>query len=98
MRRIYLDPVDCERKHSRIYIKGSSLHYLSNVLRMKEGDVFTGFDGSGYEYEIKITFRDKRFLKGEILKTEKLVDIEIPFNIILFQSLPKGNKIDRIIG
>lgn len=98
MRRIYLDPVDCERDHSTIYIKGSSLHYISNVLRMKEGDIFTGFDGSGYEYEIEITSRDKRFLKGEILKAEKMMDVEPLFNIVLFQSIPKGSKMDKIIG
>jgi len=98
MRRIYLDPVDCERDHSGIYIKGSSFHYLSNVLRMKEGDIFIGFDGSGYEYKIEITSRDKRFFKGEILNAEKVVNREVLFDIVLFQSIPKGSKMDKIIS
>ena len=98
MRRIYLAPADCERDHSRIYIKGSLLHYLLNVLRMKEGDAFIGFDGSGYEYKISIKKVDRRTMEGEVLRIEKVVEIEPPFNLHLFQSIPKGSKMDKIIS
>ncbi|MDD3726423.1 MAG: RsmE family RNA methyltransferase [Candidatus Ratteibacteria bacterium] len=98
MKRIYLDPADCEKDGNNIYIKGSSSHYLINVLRMKDGDVFVGFDGSGYEYEIVISSINKRALYGTIIKTEQAVEMESTFNIVLFQCLPKGHKFDQIIS
>ncbi|MCM8777950.1 MAG: 16S rRNA (uracil(1498)-N(3))-methyltransferase [Candidatus Omnitrophica bacterium] len=97
MRRIYLDPADCEKNHTEISIKDSSFHYLSNVLRMKKGDTFLGFDGSGIEYTVLIVKMERKTIKGEILKTKKITEIELPFNINLFQSLPKGSKMDKII-
>lgn len=97
MRRIYLDPTDCEKKDNYIYIKSASFHYLSNVLRIEEGDTFLGFDGSGIEYTILIVKVEKKSIKGEILKTKKITEIEPIFNINLFQSLPKGSKMDKII-
>lgn len=98
MRRIYLDPADCERDIHTIFIKGHTSHYLVNVLRLKEGEIFTGFDGRGNEYEISVKEIKKKLLKGEILKIEKTLETESPFNINLFQSIPKGSKMDRIIS
>ncbi|MCX8083034.1 MAG: 16S rRNA (uracil(1498)-N(3))-methyltransferase [bacterium] len=97
MRRIYLDPADCEKKYDSISIKGSTFHYLSNVLRMKEGDIFIGFDGSGIEYEISIKEVENKNIKGIILNINKIRDIEPAFDIYLFQCIPKSNKMDKII-
>lgn len=98
MRRIYLDPADCEKNHNEISIKGSSFHYLVNVLRMGKGDIFVGFDGSGNEYNVLIKKIEKKRIRGDIIKIEKVIDIEPPFNINLFQCLPKGSKMDKIVG
>ena len=98
MRRIYLDPADCEKKHNDISITGHSFHYLSNVLRIKDDDVFSGFDGSGNEYKILVKQVTRTTILGDILQTETVAEIEPSFNIHLFQSVSKGNKMDKIIG
>ncbi|MCM8804186.1 MAG: 16S rRNA (uracil(1498)-N(3))-methyltransferase [Candidatus Omnitrophica bacterium] len=96
MRRVYLGN-DCLKLKDRFYIKGETFHYLKNVLRMKEGDVFIGFDGSGKEYKINIENIKRTEILAGILEEKEVYNPELPFNIQLFQCIPKGEKFDFII-
>ena len=96
MRRIYLG-TDIFRKEDFFYIKGETYHYLKNVLRLKRKDIFVGFDGSGKEYFIEISEIGKGLIIGKILEEKEVYSTELPFDLQLFQCIPKGEKFDFII-
>ena len=67
-----------------------------HVLRLREGDAVTLFDGSGGEYAAKLTALDKKrsvALVGAFSPREA----ELPYPITLAQVLPEGQKMDEII-
>ncbi|MCS7215378.1 MAG: RsmE family RNA methyltransferase [Thermodesulfovibrio sp.] len=66
--------------------------YLFNVLRLKQGDTLSIFDGKGRSFHAKII--DLKNI--EVLREEKFF-IEEPFSIILCQALLKGEKMDLVI-
>jgi len=96
MRRIYIGR-DAFKIDNIFYIKGKTYHYLKNVLRLKEKDVFIGFDGSGKEYKIEISKIEKEKIAGKILEEKEVYSTELPFKLCLFQCIPKGEKFDFII-
>jgi 16S rRNA (uracil1498-N3)-methyltransferase len=69
--------------------------YLRDVLRLKEGDNLTLFDGLGHEYTAVI----RGFSSGGVqLKVITKGEIRLPeTRITLAQSLPKGSKMEFII-
>jgi len=97
MKRIYLDGNDCDISQKKIRVRGDTFHYIRKVLRMKCGDVFSGFDGTGFEYTVRICAWEEDFIEGTILESKNVDDTETPFNLQLFQSIPKGGKMDFII-
>ncbi len=97
MKRIFLNRDECLFDKDKAEIKGGTYHYLKDVLRVKQDDVFVGFDGSGKEYLIEISRVDKKNIKGKIIKVEEKFDIEIPYDVCLFQCLPKGKKMEQIL-
>jgi len=69
--------------------------YLRDVLRLKEGDGLTLFDGVGHEYRALIRGFSSRAVHLDVLTKE---DIRLPeTRITLAQSLPKGSKMEFII-
>jgi 16S rRNA (uracil1498-N3)-methyltransferase len=96
MRRVYLG-TDCIKIKDNFLIKNYTLHYLKNVLRFKNGERFIGFDGSGKEYEIEILKIKKNEIWGKIVEEKVVYNPELPFNLQLFQCIPKGEKFDFII-
>ncbi len=71
------------------------LVYLKDVMRLKEGDVLTLFDGMGHEYSAVIASFSPDAVKLEVVSKE---DISLPeTRITLAQSLPKGGKMEFII-
>ncbi len=97
MKRIYLDPGDCLTDKHTVHIRGGTFRYLSKVLRMKEGDTFSGFDGAGFEYTVKIITCGKEYIETSLMESKKVSDAELPFNLYLFQSIPKKGKMDSIV-
>jgi|LSQX01.2.fsa_nt_gb 16S rRNA (uracil1498-N3)-methyltransferase len=97
LKRVYLDKKDCYIDTNSLEIKGDTRHYLCNVLRVKNGDTFLGFDGSGCEYEVSISCCTKKIIVGIIKNLSQIKDIELPFHLTLFQSVPKSDKMGFII-
>ncbi len=97
MKRIYLNRNDCLIEKDNVKIRGETYHYLKNVLRINRNNVFTGFDGSGKEYIIEVLKIHNGFLEGKVINVEKKFDIEVPFDICLFQAVPKGKKMEQIV-
>jgi len=96
MRRVYIGN-ECVIEEKKVRIKGEKKHYLANVLRLKEGDEIIGFDGGGMEYKLKLTKIGKNEIEAIVKRKEKVCSVETPFEVILFQSLPKGQKMDFIV-
>ncbi|MCM8770136.1 MAG: 16S rRNA (uracil(1498)-N(3))-methyltransferase, partial [Candidatus Omnitrophica bacterium] len=72
-------------------------HYLVRVLRVKTGDVFSGFDGQGNEYLLAVKSITTRSIILSVLEKSQNLSRENPQEIILFQSVPKAEKMDRIV-
>lgn len=77
-------------------LEASAAHHLTNVLRLKSGDNFIGFDGEGHEYDAQITSIEKRRVRAKL--TPKTSDnLESNLAIHLVQALTKSDKMDYII-
>ena len=77
-------------------ITGENVSHISRVLRMREGDALTLCDGCGTDFECEIESISKNEIICKILSFEKNTsESEIP--VTLFQSMPKGAKMDFII-
>ena len=94
MPRIYLPALSVT--DNRIVLDSEKAHYLSTVLRCKEGDELTIFDGKGNCFRTVIARADKREVIAEVLRHFPC-DFESPVHIILVQGLLKGEKMDWVI-
>ena len=86
------DNIDGEKA----YITGSDVNHIKNVLRMKENDEIKLSTGDGLLYTAVIS----EFLPDRIVC--RIIDCEggkseLPARIILFQGLPKKDKMELII-
>ncbi len=83
-------------KDNCIYIDGSDVNHIKNVLRMKIGEELQISDGNNKKYLCEIesmTLEEVRVL----IKEEQSADTELPSKIYLFQGLPKGDKMELIV-
>lgn len=79
-----------------ITLEGENAKHIGNVLRAKKGDIITVCDGEGRDYECEIT----EITKKEVIA--KVIDIftsdnEPSVKIILYQGLPKADKMELVI-
>lgn len=74
----------------------SAAHHLATVLRVRNGEMLTLFNGMGGEYEARIITLTKRAVTVEILE-HQLIERESPLQITLIQSLSRGQKMDFTI-
>ncbi|MCL5674560.1 MAG: 16S rRNA (uracil(1498)-N(3))-methyltransferase [Candidatus Omnitrophica bacterium] len=95
MRRVYLS--GCKIQENFLYIKGETLHYVKNVLRLVPGDVFAGFDGSGWEYILEIKNIHNSIIETRVKEKRKSFETESCLEIILCLSLTKNRIFDRVI-
>jgi 16S rRNA (uracil1498-N3)-methyltransferase len=93
MLRLYY-PLD---EHSRaVRITGEKAHYLATVLRCKAGEDIIIFNGMGASYKARLKTIEKREVVAEIIGAVN-ENTESPLNIVLFQGLLKGEKMDLVI-
>ena len=89
----------CEDRNvsgGKIRIEGSDVNHMKNVLRMKEGETLTVCDRSGMEYFCEV----EEYLNGEavlIILKKGQVQTELPVKLVLYQGLPKKDKMELII-
>lgn len=80
-----------------IFIEGADVNHIRNVLRMHPGEQIrlrTGLDQKDYRCEIT-ELMDER-VTARILWVEEN-GVELPSRIVLFQGLPKSDKMELII-
>lgn len=76
-------------------ISGKDFNHIKNVLRMNLGDeFFVSADGQSHLCAIKEFLQES--VVAEIVE-ENCNDTTLPINLILFQGLPKGDKMELII-
>ncbi len=79
-----------------IVITGSDVNHIKNVLRLEKGDWIIACDGNGKDYVSRI---GEISSESVILNVEKeqSSDTELDCRIVLFQGLPKKDKMEFII-
>lgn len=95
MLHIFADPSDMEGECLRV--EGSEYNHIANVLRMKKGEQVSvsGGDGSArWLFEIEEFGPDAVILRKKGLLAR---EAELPVRVILFQGLPKSDKMEWII-
>ena len=78
-------------KKPYIYIEGSDVNHMRNVLRMKQGEQVSVSDGDNHMFLCRVDSYEKDRAVLEILE-EEASDTEPVSKIYLFQGLPKGDK------
>ena len=79
-----------------VTITGGDVNHIKNVLRMKIGEKFIANDGNGGSYCCAVSeIYDDRII-AEILEGQ-LSSTELPVRLVLFQGLPKADKMELII-
>lgn len=84
----------CENE---ITLVGEDAHHVARSLRMAVGEEITVCDMQSNEYDCRIvSFNDDKEVRLEIVGV-KHAENEPPCRILLFQALPKGDKLDTVI-
>jgi 16S rRNA (uracil1498-N3)-methyltransferase len=92
--RTFLLPREA-RPGEAIKITGKDHHYLTHVLRLREGSRLRGTDGRGNSWRMKAVAVDAEFL---LLEAEEKIGLpETGLEITLLQCLPKGRKMDTVV-
>lgn len=81
---------------TEVTIIGSDVNHIKNVLRMKPGEKVLISDGKGINYFCELTEIGADAVKAAILSDE-VEDTELPVEVVLYQGLPKGDKMELII-
>jgi 16S rRNA (uracil1498-N3)-methyltransferase len=94
MPRFYVPQARVE--HGMLKIEGGEVRHIRRVLRLREGDRIVVFNGLGKEYEGIIV---KEGPTSVVMRVQNVLSPgrESPLEIILAQSLLKGEKMDYLI-
>ena len=92
--RVYVDAPVAAGK--RLVVAGSAANHITRVLRLRNGDALTVFDGSGGEFGARI----EEFRKDSVLvsvEDHRPLDRESPLPLTLAQGISRGERMDWII-
>ncbi len=95
MYRFYVD----EEQHTgdRIVVVGEDVNHIRNVLRLTEGDKIVLCNGDNVDYLSEIVNEaSKNEIECRIIQTMSSTT-ELPIRIVLYQGLPKKDKMELII-
>ena len=94
MQQFFSEPSWIEE--NRILMRGADVNHMKNVLRMKPGEDVRISDGAGKTYICRSSAYEEQTAVLDIFK-ELDSDTELPSRIVLFQGLPKGDKMEWIV-
>ena len=94
MQHFFVTPDQVEKPY--IYIEGSDVNHMKNVLRMRAGEKLEISDGDNRKYVCQVCDYVEGRAQLEILE-ERELDTELPSQIWLFQGLPKSDKMELVI-
>lgn len=93
MHHFFVDPGQIEGRE--VKITGADVDHIKNVLRMKPGEVVTVSDGEGQDLLCQIRQVGPGEVLADVIGEEE--SRELPSSIILYQGLPKSDKLELII-
>jgi len=77
---------------ARVELAGAAAHHVLRVLRLREGDALTLFDGNGGEWDAVL------LSKSQVeLKAHREVERESPLRIVLVQAVSSGERMDLTV-
>lgn len=94
MHHFFTEPAQI--RENDIFIEGADFNHMKNVLRMKPGEKVGISDGQGMDYTCEVERFEEKTAILKILSSQKSYS-ELSSRIILFQGLPKGDKMELII-
>ena len=90
MQRITITPSQIHA--NQIALTDEQSHYLTHVIRLRDGAEFQAIDGTGICYLAKITTTG-----ADIIQLVSTLDRELPQPVTLICALPKGNNFDDLV-
>ena len=94
MYRFFIE--ECQVDGAYIWVEGDDVNHIRNVLRMKAGERVLLCSESGMEYESELVSLEGDKIQARILDIHG-AESELKTRIVLFQGLPKGDKMDLVI-
>ena len=94
MHRFFVEPEQIFPEY--VEILGGDVNHIRNVLRMSPGDRISVSDGLGTDYICELGQLEAGCLRGRILE-RKPFDVELSSRLVLYQGLPKGDKMELIV-
>ena len=94
MHRFYITPEQYNGDEIRII--GEDVNHMKNVLRMKEGEELICCDGNGKEYSCLVAELSREYVLVKVV-SEQMSANELAVRTVLFQGLPKKDKMELII-
>ena len=92
--RVYVEPPVTPGKP--LIVEGSAANHITRVLRLRNGDALTVFDGTGGEFDARIVeFRKESVLVS--VEEHRTLDRESPLSLTLAQGISRGERMDWII-
>jgi 16S rRNA (uracil1498-N3)-methyltransferase len=80
----------------RVTLDAAAAKHLLTVLRLKAGDEFVLFDGSGFEYAAALELADKKQTLVKILRSHGPA-VESPLQVTLVQGVSRGERMDYTV-
>ncbi len=94
MQHFFVTPAQV--REGQIYIEGSDVNHMKNVLRMRIGEELMVSDGDNLKYRCAVeAYREDTVFLRIIEKMQ--ADTELASRICLFQGLPKQDKMELIV-
>jgi 16S rRNA (uracil1498-N3)-methyltransferase len=84
------------RSGSRIALAKPAAHHAVRVLRLREGDALTLFDGRGGEFEARLVMPGREEVLAEV-GARRATERESPLAVTLAQGISSGEKMDFTI-
>lgn len=97
MHHFFVSENNIDLENKRVYIEGTDVNHIKNVLRMKIGEEMLVSDGNGHDYLCEIEKYDENDSVISVITDDTSRGAELPSKIYLFQGLPKGDKMELII-
>jgi len=85
-----------DRKGQAVILRGETAHHLRHVLRLREGARVVLGDGANMDYAAVLYKVDGQTLTFNIVEGTACLT-ELPMPVVVFQSLPKGDKFETVI-
>ena len=94
MHHFFVTPEQVRENH--IWIQGTDVNHIKNVLRMKIGEELEISDGNNQKYLCEIVLLETDSI-CVLIKENLVSDTELPSKLYLFQGLPKSDKMEYIV-